>query len=55
MAYLLRNKAVFLHVPKTGGTYVHEVLKALDLVRGPLGNNHTDFDRTVWHAKLHRT
>jgi len=53
MAFLLKNNAVFLHVPKTGGTYVHEVLKGLDIVRGPLGNNHTDFDRTFWHAKLH--
>ena len=53
MAYLLKNNAVFLHVPKTGGTYVHQVLKALCLIRGPLGFNHTDFEHTFWHAKLH--
>jgi hypothetical protein len=53
MAYLLKNNAVFLHVPKTGGTYVYELLRHLELLRGPLGNNHTDFERTYWHAKLH--
>jgi len=53
MAYLLRNNAVFLHVPKTGGTYIYELLRDLGEIRGPLGQNHTDFDRTFWHANMH--
>jgi hypothetical protein len=53
MAFLLRNGAAFLHVPKTGGTYVYQVLRELDLIQGTLGHGHAGFDRAYWHAKLH--
>jgi hypothetical protein len=53
MALLLKNNAVFLHIPKTGGTWVRNVLKEFDLVQGPLGHGHSDFERAYWHAKLH--
>jgi hypothetical protein len=53
MALLLKNGAVFLHIPKTGGTWIRKVLEDLDLVAGPLGHGHSDLDRAYWHAKLH--
>ncbi len=53
MALLLRNGAVFLHIPKTGGTYVSKVLHELGLVTASLGHKHSDFARTFWHDKLH--
>ncbi len=53
MAFLLKNGAVFLHVPKTGGTWIKEVLKQLDLIQAPLGHQHSDWERSFWHDKLH--
>ncbi|MCE0524086.1 MAG: sulfotransferase family protein [Methylacidiphilales bacterium] len=54
MAYLLNNGAVFLHVPKTGGTWIKHVLEEMNLVRAPLGHQHSDWERSFWHDKLHR-
>jgi hypothetical protein len=54
MALLLKNGAAFLHIPKTGGMWIRKVLQELDLVAGPLGHGHSDFERAYWHAKLHR-
>jgi hypothetical protein len=53
MAFLLKNGAVFLHVPKTGGTWIKHVLKQLELVKAPLGHMHSDWERSFWHDKLH--
>lgn len=53
MALLLKNDAVFLHIPKTGGTWIRQVLQELDLIKGPLGHGHSDFERAYWHDKLH--
>jgi hypothetical protein len=53
MALLLKNNAVFLHIPKTGGTWVKNILASLDLVKAPLGKEHSDFERSFWHDKLH--
>ncbi|HEV3272610.1 MAG TPA: sulfotransferase family 2 domain-containing protein [Candidatus Methylacidiphilales bacterium] len=53
MAYLLRNGSVFLHIPKTGGTWIKHVLRELDLIDAPLGHQHSDWDRSFWHDKLH--
>lgn len=53
MAFLLKNGAVFLHVPKTGGTWIKHVLKELDLIQAPLGHQHSDWERSFWHDKLH--
>jgi len=54
MALLLKNNAVFLHIPKTGGTWIRKVLQELDLVKGTLGHGHSHFERAFWHDKLHR-
>ena len=53
MAFLLKNGAVFLHVPKTGGTWIKHVLQKLDLIQAPLGHQHSDWERSFWHDKLH--
>jgi uncharacterized protein Usg len=54
MAFLLKNGAVFLHVPKAGGTWIKYVLQELDLIEAPLGHMHSDWERSFWHDKLHR-
>jgi hypothetical protein len=54
MAFLLKNGAVFLHVPKTGGEWVKLLLQELDLIEAPLGHQHSDWERSFWHDKLHR-
>jgi hypothetical protein len=54
MAFLLKNGAVFLHIPKTGGTWIKHVLDSLNLIEAPLGHMHSDWDRSFWHDKLQR-
>ncbi len=54
MAFLLKNGSVFLHVPKTGGTWIKHVLDDLNLIQAPLGHMHSDWERSFWHDKLHR-
>jgi hypothetical protein len=53
MALLLKNGAVFLHVPKTGGCFVQKVLRHLDLVGRPIGD-HNSHDRVFWYDRFHR-
>ena len=47
MSILLKNGAVFLHIPKTGGKWVISVLKELDLVKFNFSHNHADMERTI--------
>ena len=44
MALLLKDGSIFLHVPKTGGTWVSSVLHQCGLVRASLGHKHSDMD-----------
>ncbi len=53
MTLLLINGAVFLHIPKTGGIYIHTVLDALGLIKAPLGHEHADFDHAFWNDRFH--
>jgi hypothetical protein len=53
MAFLLNNGAVFLHIPKTGGTWIKHVLEEMGLIQGQLGHQHSDWERAFWHDKLH--
>lgn len=47
MATLLKGNAVFLHVPKTGGTFLRRLFVAMDLVRFNFGRDHGDMERTI--------
>lgn len=49
MAVLLKNGAVFLHIPKTGGTWITEVLYKLGLVEQEFSHQHANMVR-VLHA-----
>jgi hypothetical protein len=41
MALLLKDGSVFLHIPKTGGTWVRRVLKKMNLVDKEIGYFHS--------------
>lgn len=47
MALVLKGGAVFLHVPKTGGTWVTSILEQCGLVEGTVGHKHADVDRLL--------
>jgi hypothetical protein len=53
MALVLIDGSVFLHIPKTGGTWVTKVLTDAGLVRREVSKKHADIDRLVnyWHRK----
>lgn len=55
MAYLLRCGAVFLHVPKTSGAWVTQILRELDLIEYQLGHEHADFYRALCPHSYHAT
>jgi len=62
MGLVLKSGAVFLHVPKTGGNWVSEVLFKCGLVESELADKHYDFVRALhsltqtitpaWHGVL---
>ncbi|MCE0497235.1 MAG: sulfotransferase family protein [Methylacidiphilales bacterium] len=54
MAFLLKNGAVFFHIPKTGGTWVLGILKEFDLIQAQLGHGHSHFERALGHDRFHR-
>ena len=45
MALLLRNGAVFLHIPKTGGNWITKVLQESNLIKGRISHKHADIER----------
>lgn len=47
MALLLKNGAVFLHIPKTGGSWVSDALTRLHLVARPLAHFHADLQEAL--------
>lgn len=48
MALLLKCGAIFLHIPKTGGSWVTHVLKELDLVQGSIAGKHDSLPRVLY-------
>ena len=44
MALVLKNGAVFLHVPKTGGNWITAILEDLGLVDRSIAHKHADID-----------
>lgn len=47
MAILLKGGAIFLHIPKTGGSWVTQVLQQMGLIEGRIGHMHADIDRVL--------
>ena len=50
----LVDGSIFLHVPKTGGTWTYHILSQLKLIRRPAGRNvggHSDYTRAVFFPK----
>ncbi len=47
MAILLKNGAVFLHIPKTGGSWVSKALEEQDLVKCYFSHPHADMERVL--------
>jgi hypothetical protein len=54
MTTVLKNDAIFLHVPKTGGWWVVAVLERMNLVYTRLRPDHADYERVFWHDRFHR-
>ncbi|MDH3648120.1 MAG: sulfotransferase family protein [Saprospiraceae bacterium] len=52
MALLLKNGAIFLHVPKTGGSWVTKVLEEQGLVKRRICHIHADLDRIYRYKYL---
>ena len=50
MAVLLKCGAVFLHVPKTGGSWITHVLTENGLVRRQIGHIHADMVRIQYYS-----
>lgn len=47
MAVILKNGALFLHIPKTGGTWVTKVLREAGLMRCSIGHRHANLDHLL--------
>lgn len=47
MAVILKNGAVFLHIPKTGGTWVTGVLRECGLMRCSIGHRHANLPHVL--------
>lgn len=45
MAIILKNGAIFLHIPKTGGNWVTKILEELDLIKKKVSYKHAGVDQ----------
>jgi len=54
MAILLKCGAIFLHIPKTGGNWVADVLEDNDLVFAHIGEKHSSMDQILEFEKWFR-
>ena len=48
MAIKLKNGAEFLHIPKTGGSWVTSILASNDLILSNKGHKHADYDSNLF-------
>lgn len=55
MALLLKCGAIFLHIPKTGGSWVTEVLEDQGLVSRRICHIHADLHQVLRYQDLYRT
>ena len=42
MAYVLPNNTLYLHIPKTGGNWLTDVLRKIHLIKGSISHKHAD-------------
>lgn len=47
MAVILKNGALFLHIPKTGGTWVTRILRETGLMRCSIGHRHANLEHLL--------
>ncbi len=55
MPLLLKSGAVFLHIPKTGGSWITKVLTEQKLVRANFGHKHATFDRVLFRENFEKS
>lgn len=48
MPLLLKSGGIFLHIPKTGGDWVTQVLTEQNLIHSTFGEKHADLDRVMF-------
>ena len=53
MSCLIKNNAIFLHIPKTGGTFFRKIIEDLDLRVFDFGYEHADMERTIHSFKYY--
>jgi hypothetical protein len=51
MAVMLKCGAIFLHIPKTGGSWVTDVLADQGLIKKQIGHIHADLVRILYYAR----
>jgi hypothetical protein len=51
MAFQLKCGAIFLHIPKTGGTWVKKALRDQGLIEKELNHEHSDFFRAMYPTR----
>jgi len=47
MAKVLKNGLVYLHIPKTGGNWLTDILERQDLITGEIGHKHATYDALI--------
>lgn len=52
MAIKLKDGSEFIHIPKTGGSWVSQVLHTNGLVVEYLGHKHASYDLNLFHGRL---
>ncbi|TVL96876.1 MAG: hypothetical protein CV087_23155 [Candidatus Brocadia sp. WS118] len=52
MAVILKGGAIFLHIPKTGGSWITEVLEEQGLIKKHIGHIHADVQRILRYNSL---
>ena len=53
MTVRLVDGSEFLHIPKTGGTWVESVLRESRLVASTFGHEHADYDRNLFQSVIY--
>lgn len=54
MAIKLINGAEFLHLPKTGGSWVTEKLESNNLIASHFGHMHANYDLTLYYERIRK-